>query len=58
MWRVILGTVGVALLAAGCAQAQGGGRTLTEAERCAQSYGIWRPALEMCERSAGGGGGY
>jgi hypothetical protein len=58
MSRIILGVVGVALLASACAQMQGGGATLSEAERCAQSYGLWRPALAMCERSPGGGGGY
>jgi hypothetical protein len=58
MSRILFGVVGVALLAAACAQTQSGNITLSEADRCAQSGGLWRPALEMCERSAGGGGGY
>jgi hypothetical protein len=58
MSRILFGVVGVALLAAACAQMQSGNVTLSEAERCAQSGGLWRPALEMCERSAAGGGGY
>ena len=58
MSRIICEVIGVALLAAACAQAQSGNVTLSEAERCAQSGGLWRPALEMCERSAAGGGGY
>jgi hypothetical protein len=46
----------LASLVAGCAQA--GSTTLSEADTCAQSGGVWRPALTMCDRSAGGGGGY
>ncbi len=58
MSRILFGVVGVALPAAAYAQMQSGNVTLSEAGRCAQSGGLWRPALEMCERSAAGGGGY
>jgi hypothetical protein len=46
----------LASLVAGCAQA--GSISATEAATCAQGGGVWRPALAMCDRSAGGGGGY
>jgi hypothetical protein len=58
MSRIICGVVGVALLAAACAQTQSGSVTVSEAERCAHGGGLWRPALGMCERYAAGGGGY
>ena len=45
-----------ASLVFGCAPAGTG--TLSEADRCTQDGGLWRPALAMCERAAAGGGGY
>jgi hypothetical protein len=44
----------LASLAAGCGQA--GSSTVSQADTCTQSGGVWRPALGMCDRSAGGGG--
>lgn len=56
LW-IIFRFIGVALLVAACAQ-QGGSVSLSAAQQCTQSGGVWRPGLEMCERSSGGGGGY
>jgi hypothetical protein len=44
----------VTLLTSACAVS---GTRQTEAERCAESRGIWRPAIEFCEQASGGGGG-
>ena len=46
----------LASLVFGCASAATS--TLSQADRCAQEGGLWRPALGMCERAAAGGGGY
>jgi hypothetical protein len=48
--------IALASLVVGCAQA--GSVTVGEADRCTQGGGVWRPALGVCDRSAGGGGGY
>ncbi len=56
MLRMIFRSIGIALLAAACAQP--GGVSLSAAEQCTQSGGVWRSGSETCERSAGGGGGY
>ena len=48
--------IALASLVVGCAQA--GSATLSEADKCTQGGGVWRPALGVCNRSAGGGGGY
>ena len=48
----------LASLVFGCAPAGIGTGTLSEADRCTQDGGLWRPALAMCERAAAGGGGY
>jgi hypothetical protein len=57
MPRRVIGLIALALLAGACAEAAGN-VTVSEADRCARGGGLWRPALQMCERSAGGGGGY
>ena len=57
MLERILGLIAIAWLVAACAQ-QGGGVLLSEAEMCTRGGGVWRPALGVCDRSAGGGGGY
>jgi hypothetical protein len=44
-------------LVVGCAPV--GTVALSDADRCVQEGGVWRPALAMCERAAArGGGGY
>lgn len=48
--------IALASLVVGCAQ--GGSVALSEADSCKQTGGAWRPALGVCDRSAGGGGGY
>ena len=45
----------VALLTSACGAT---GIKQTEAQRCAEGGGIWRPAIEYCEQASGGGGGY
>jgi hypothetical protein len=56
MWRTASILFALASLFVGCAKA--GSVTLSEADRCTQGGGVWRPALGVCDRSAGGGGGY
>jgi hypothetical protein len=56
MRRIIVVLIAVASLAAACAQTGAG--TVSEADRCSQTGGVWRPILGACDRSAGGGGGY
>ena len=45
----------VALLTSACGST---GTKLTDAQRCVEGGGIWRPAIEFCEPASGGGGGY
>jgi hypothetical protein len=45
----------VALLGSACGTT---GIRQTEAQRCVEAGGIWRPAIEFCEQASGGGGGY
>ena len=56
MWRTVGILMALAALVVGCAQ--GGTVTLSEADTCTQGGGVWRPTLGLCDRSAGGGGGY
>lgn len=47
----------VASLVAGCAQT--GSMIVSEADRCAQSGGVWQAARVTCDHpGSGGGGGY
>ena len=46
----------LASLVVGCAQTST--VSLSEADTCTQGGGVWRPVLGVCDRSAGGGGGY
>lgn len=48
--------IALASLVIGCAQA--GSVTVSEADTCTKGGGLWRPALGVCDRAAGGGGGY
>jgi hypothetical protein len=54
MWRTASVLVALASLVLGCARA--GTVTLSGADACTQGGGVWRPALGVCDRSAGGGG--
>ena len=56
MLKSVVKLIALASLVAGCAQA--GLVTVSEADRCLQSGGVWRSALALCDRSTGGGGGY
>jgi len=56
MPRIMFGLLGTILLVSACGATDG--VPLGAAESCARSGGTWRPALEMCERGSGGGGGY
>jgi hypothetical protein len=56
MWRTASILMALASFVVGCAQS--GTVTLSEADSCTQGGGVWRPALGVCDRSAGGGGGY
>jgi hypothetical protein len=59
MLRTVGILIAIASLVAGCGQASTTGTvTLSEAEKCTQDGGVWRPALGMCERGSAGGGGY
>ena len=55
MRKIVYVLIAFASLVAGCAQA--GPVTLSEADACARSGGVWRPAQAMCDRATGGGGG-
>jgi hypothetical protein len=44
--KSVVKLIALASLVAGCAQSG----------RCLQSGGVWRSALAICDRSAGGGG--
>ena len=58
MRPILLGLLAIAALAGACAQEGGGTQPQwTEAQICTQGGGVWRPALGVCDRSAGGGGG-
>jgi hypothetical protein len=48
----------VTLLTGACETSGISGTSQTAAQRCAESGGIWRPAIEFCEEASGGGGGY
>jgi hypothetical protein len=54
MWRTASILMALASLVVGCARE--GSVTLSEADTCTQGGGVWRPALGVCDRSAGGGG--
>ena len=56
MWRTASVLIVLASLVTGCGQTAT--VTLSEADKCTQNGGIWRPALGMCERGSAGGGGY
>ena len=56
MLKIVSVVIAITSLIAGCGQATT--VTLSEADRCTQDGGIWRPALGMCERGSAGGGGY
>jgi len=56
MLKTVSVLIAIASLMAGCGQATT--VTLSEADKCKQDAGIWRPALGMCERGSAGGGGY
>ena len=56
MLRIAGLLIALASLVVGCAPV--GTVALSDADRCAQESGVWRPALAMCERAAAGGGGY
>jgi hypothetical protein len=45
--------IALASLVVGCAQAGSG--TLSASDTCTQGGGVWRPALGVCDRPAGGG---
>jgi hypothetical protein len=45
----------VTLMTGACAAT---GIKLSEAQRCAESGGTWFAAMEHCEQSSGGSGGY
>jgi hypothetical protein len=45
--------IALAALVVGCAQ--GGSVALSAADSCKQTGGLWRPALNVCDRPAGGG---
>jgi len=56
MLRIAAGLIGIVALVTACAQTTTG--TLSAADSCTQQGGVWRLPLAMCDRSAGGGGGY
>jgi len=56
MLKTVSVLIAIASLVAGCGQAATA--TLSEADKCTQERGVWRPALGMCERGSAGGGGY
>jgi hypothetical protein len=56
MLKTVSVLIAIASLIAGCGQATT--VTLSEADRCTQDGGLWRPALGTCERGGAGGGGY
>ena len=56
MLKTVSVLIAIASLIAGCGQA--GPVALSEADKCKQDGGIWRPALGTCERGSAGGGGY
>lgn len=56
MVKLAVVLLGIASLVAACGPTATG--TLSPAEECAKSGGVWRSALGLCDRSAGGGGGY
>ncbi len=57
MLGIMCRLVGIALVVAACAE-PGASVSLSTAQRCTQSGGVWRPGVEVCEHSPGGGGGY
>jgi hypothetical protein len=57
MLKTVSVLIAIASLFAGCG-GQASTVTLSEADKCTQAGGIWRPALGMCERGSAGGGGY
>jgi hypothetical protein len=55
----ILALLAIATLVTGACETSGiSGTRRTAAQGCAESGGIWRPAIEFCEQASGGGGGY
>jgi hypothetical protein len=57
MLKTVSVLIAIASLVTGCG-GQAGTVTLSEADKCTQDGGIWRPALGMCERGSAGAGGY
>ena len=48
----------VTLLTGACGTSSPSGRGQPAAQRCAESGGVWRASIEVCEQASGGGGGY
>lgn len=54
MLKIAVVFLGIASLVAACGPTVS--ETLRPAEECAKTGGVWRAALGLCDRSAGGGG--
>jgi hypothetical protein len=54
MVKIAVVLLGIASLVAACGPTATA--TLGPAEECVKSGGVWRSALGLCDRSAGGGG--